>query len=420
MLAWDGSVLSLRRNNVERVGLTAAGVLTIKDSSGAAVITLDASAGAEITKKLTMPGANSAIAIGATPPTANNSGTGIWIDRTGMYGLAANVVQAKFDATTGAIMAGAGNVRLDASGLSVKSGSSALPINSYMFHWPDGSSFGSLAAWLSVSPAGRKTMSLQLHSTNGGEAVNRYQLEIESKSPQVTGNLAYARLMATMGVPAAWVLAAADRTSGSTVTYVEMVANAVNIPLGGLNLGTATGAGAGEVLGKGAANYLRWVLENTQSNPNLADIGVLDSAGQGIYMGRRGPNDTAYAGYGAAGDAYIYTGASGRGFNIIVPDSVDGILRLYVGTSPTGGAPKVTVLKTGNVLIGTTSDDGVNLLQVSGSVKAVYTATSWLDILDGVAAPATVAGWARIYVDSADGDLKIKFGDGTVKTIVTD
>ncbi len=62
----------------------------------------------------------------------------------------------------------------------------------------------------------------------------------------------------------------------------------------------------------------------------------------------------------------------------------------------------------------------MNRLQVNGSVKAVYTTTSWLDILDGVAAPATVAGWARIYVDTADGDLKIKFGNGTVKTIVTD
>lgn len=41
-------------------------------------------------------------------------------------------------------------------------------------------------------------------------------------------------------------------------------------------------------------------------------------------------------------------------------------------------------------------------------------------ITDGIAAPATLAGWAKIYVDSADGDLKVKFGDGTVKTIATD
>jgi hypothetical protein len=43
-----------------------------------------------------------------------------------------------------------------------------------------------------------------------------------------------------------------------------------------------------------------------------------------------------------------------------------------------------------------------------------------LSITDGVTAPNTELGFAQIYVDSSDGDLKVKFGDGTVKTIVTD
>ena len=43
-----------------------------------------------------------------------------------------------------------------------------------------------------------------------------------------------------------------------------------------------------------------------------------------------------------------------------------------------------------------------------------------LQVTDGVTAPATEVGFSSIYVDTADGDLKIKFGDGTVKTIVTD
>jgi len=38
---------------------------------------------------------------------------------------------------------------------------------------------------------------------------------------------------------------------------------------------------------------------------------------------------------------------------------------------------------------------------------------------DGTAPGATV-GKAKIYTDTADGDLKVIFGDGTVKTIVTD
>ena len=43
-----------------------------------------------------------------------------------------------------------------------------------------------------------------------------------------------------------------------------------------------------------------------------------------------------------------------------------------------------------------------------------------LMLADGVAVPATESGWATIFVDTSDGDLKIKFGDGTVKLIVTD
>jgi len=41
-------------------------------------------------------------------------------------------------------------------------------------------------------------------------------------------------------------------------------------------------------------------------------------------------------------------------------------------------------------------------------------------LTDGVTAPATTAGQAHLYIDTADGDLKIKFGDGTVKTITVD
>lgn len=43
-----------------------------------------------------------------------------------------------------------------------------------------------------------------------------------------------------------------------------------------------------------------------------------------------------------------------------------------------------------------------------------------LALTDGVTAPTSTAGLAQIYVDSADGDLKIRFGDGFTATIQTD
>lgn len=43
-----------------------------------------------------------------------------------------------------------------------------------------------------------------------------------------------------------------------------------------------------------------------------------------------------------------------------------------------------------------------------------------LALYDGVSTPATVPTTAQLYVDTADGDLKVRFGDGVIKTIVTD
>ena len=58
--------------------------------------------------------------------------------------------------------------------------------------------------------------------------------------------------------------------------------------------------------------------------------------------------------------------------------------------------------------------------QVFRRLLKFETGEDTLNLIDGVTAPATVTGVAQIYVDVADGDLKVKFGDGVVKTIVID
>lgn len=75
-----------------------------------------------------------------------------------------------------------------------------------------------------------------------------------------------------------------------------------------------------------------------------------------------------------------------------------------------------------------TFDTNNNMLPVSTGIKDIGSETlryqhahlSRLKLLDGISTPATVSGWAFLYVDSGTGDLMIKFGDGTIKTIVTD
>jgi hypothetical protein len=94
---------------------------------------------------------------------------------------------------------------------------------------------------------------------------------------------------------------------------------------------------------------------------------------------------------------------------------------------------------TGNLLIGGTTDiSGSGGLKVFGTTTATSTTSGafqcagggsfvkelvtglglWL--VDGQTAPSATSGYAKIYVDTADGDLKVIFGDGTIKTISTD
>lgn len=40
-----------------------------------------------------------------------------------------------------------------------------------------------------------------------------------------------------------------------------------------------------------------------------------------------------------------------------------------------------------------------------------------LFLVDGVVAPAAIVGVTQIYVDIADGDLKVRFGSGVTKVI---
>lgn len=64
-------------------------------------------------------GASAALAFGTTPPTSASAGTGIWLDRTGLFGLASSTVQIKVDASNGKLIAGASLVALGANGVEI-------------------------------------------------------------------------------------------------------------------------------------------------------------------------------------------------------------------------------------------------------------------------------------------------------------
>lgn len=70
----------------------------------------------------------------------------------------------------------------------------------------------------------------------------------------------------------------------------------------------------------------------------------------------------------------------------------------------------------GEIFLGTSTNNQTN----APTNKVLIPNDAGIAIVDGSTAPSAKTGWAKIFVDSADGDLKIIFGDGTTKTIVTD
>lgn len=100
--------------------------------------------------------------------------------------------------------------------------------------------------------------------------------------------------------------------------------------------------------------------------------------------------------------------------------SQDGTISLNNSAS----ASNITVFTGGDFLVYDHTAPGSN---VTYDLGGGATGNAWrngyiqnLRLTDGMTAPTEESGRAIIYVDSADGDLKVKFGDGITKTIATD
>jgi hypothetical protein len=69
----------------------------------------------------------------------------------------------------------------------------------------------------------------------------------------------------------------------------------------------------------------------------------------------------------------------------------------------------------GRIAFATTPDGAT-----SSVVQVLIGQDGGIALKDGITAPATRTGFATIYVDTADGDLKVKFADGFVRVIAAD
>lgn len=105
-------------------------------------------------------------------------------------------------------------------------------------------------------------------------------------------------------------------------------------------------------------------------------------------------------------------GTMGTGFTTNGAFVQDGGI-LETGANLAGGLSILTRNASGNIRFYTGGFAAGNL------AATIFTDRSF-GLVDGITAPSATVGFAKLFVDTADGDLKVIFGDGTVKTISTD
>lgn len=203
----------------------------------------------------------------------------------------------------------------------------------------------------------------------------------------------------------------AGRSGGQTIYGGTAASN-------NLTLESTSNATKGVVYINGTANVSGSVISagvnvtgNANVTGNIAVIGgylTLDN-NQYIRFKDSGGVARTFMTFNASDDLFI-TGRGSGCSSIRITGNTGGIPGGNVRVENSSNVVQLTVLgSSGNVGIGAGSSPEAKL-QVNGN----------LALVDGMTAPSTITGYASIYVDSADGDLKVKFGDGTVKTISTD
>ncbi len=230
----SSGAISIRNNDVERIGMTAAGVLTISDSGGNAVFTFDASTGAEFTKPLTI-GTSGGIYQGTGTFASPTTGLKIWNDGGvgRIAGYNGGTIQTYFG-TDGKFYSGAGAVRHDANGIALVRGSTTPNKIRWM-----SSDFATEYAAMYVDVFGASNSAIRLYVDStlqfsvAGDTGRAYLQSLALGSANSTGM-------------AAGELRAVGALIGMSSTPAGYSAGDIYLS-GGLNVGTATAAAAGEI-----------------------------------------------------------------------------------------------------------------------------------------------------------------------------
>lgn len=208
-----------------------------------------------------------------------------------------------------------------------------------------------------------------------------------------------------------------SKTTGTTLTVSSTDAAAISCG-GGYSFANNTFSGTALVWGSAVGSIVanraspatlgispKLLIEQANTNTGPAIAGVADSAGRGFYFYSADYNNSD------TGSAYqVNMTASGIDVYVLTSGgSASGTLNVAGTANLTLAGGVLAISKTTGTTLTVSSTDGASIRTEGG-----------IAIKDGITAPSATSGYAKIFVDTADGDLKVIFGDGTTKTIVTD
>jgi len=157
--------------------------------------------------------------------------------------------------------------------------------------------------------------------------------------------------------------------------------------------------------GKNIVGIEQGAPDNTLYLDSSGNVGIRTASPDGPFHVRNGDASSSTPATNA--DTVIIEDSGAGGLTFVAP--TDQSTRMNFA-DPGGSAP-------GQIRYNHLDD---TMYFAAGNSTSLVLKDASIALVDGVSAPSTFAGFALLYVDSADGDLKIKFGDGTVKTIATD
>ena len=391
--------------------------------------------------------ANTSIGINTTAANweigRNASTGGFYIYGYGGAGYALKLADATGNATL------SGNLTVSGNGLNTFGGTGAT--NASILFGANNVANAS-AGYLSISQRLNYGFALFGYNMTGTSGSDAY-----TSPKNATGSAGVELIGGSLGITR-FIYSTAATTAGNALTVTE----AARFSTGNLLLGTTTDggqklqvAGTAEIQStltvKGAeagpTTGISSIIQNTTSaNDRVAALRLVNASNQ-WNLRAVGSGDTFSIGPGLSGSETNYFTLSSAG-NATFAGTISQT-QAAAGSTPnltltengvrawsfyaTGGKMSIRPSSVGTwsfngntdvELVRTTASTttGTGALQVSGGVgvAGAVNVGTYYGMVDGVTAPGATSGYAKIYVDTADGDLKVIFGDGTIKTIATD